>query len=620
MSTPQATAQPPGAPADSGAARARITAALNSIDALLERSDRPDLDIRAAAIRNRLGLNTCNVLIAGEFKKGKSSLVNALVNAPVCPVDDDVATAKPMEIHHAPEPVASIALKPLDPSLPGQREIRPITLEQIPSYVAEPLSGPDADLVASVRVGIPRQLLASGLALVDTPGVGGLGSSHSAITIGALPQADAVLFVTDASQELTASELEFLRTIRSICPTVTCVMTKIDFYPSWRKILEINQNHLRQRNLDIRIIPTSSVLRNMAIERNDRELNVESGFNELVTYLRDEVASETDAALIKRAAAELTELLDHLESQLRAELSVLDDPEESARMMRQLETAKERAANLKSQAARWQQTLNDGITDLRGDVEHDLRGRFRLVVKEAEEAIDSFDPARTWDEFQPWLSRRATAEIVANYTLLHQRSVQLAAHVATHFDADHNEIAQRLQITDPNALAVNLGFEGQLGQDAQSAFGMAISAMRGTSGGMIMLSAFAGLAGVTLVPVAVVAVGALLGRKALKDDKARQLAQRRLQAKNNVRKYADDIMFTAGKDSRDTLSRISRQLREHFALRAEELSTSTSESLAAAQQAIRSSQEGREKRKKEVAGLLEALRQARQLVSAAGVR
>ncbi|MDH4147096.1 MAG: dynamin, partial [Acidimicrobiia bacterium] len=134
------------------------------------------------------------------------------------------------------------------------------------------------------------------------------------------------------------------------------------------------------------------------------------------------------------------------------------------------------------------------------------------------------------------------------------------------------------------------------------------------------LSAFAGLAGVTLVPVAVVAVGALLGRKALKDDKARQLAQRRLQAKNNVRKYADDIMFTAGKDSRDTLSRISRQLREHFALRAEELSTSTSESLAAAQQAIRSSQEGREKRKKEVAGLLEALRQARQLVSAAGVR
>ena len=41
------------------------------------------------------------VLVVGEFKQGKSQLVNALVNAPVCPVDDDIATAVPTVVRHA---------------------------------------------------------------------------------------------------------------------------------------------------------------------------------------------------------------------------------------------------------------------------------------------------------------------------------------------------------------------------------------------------------------------------------------------------------------------------------------------------------------------------------------
>ena len=46
--------------------------------------------------------------------------------------------------------------------------------------------------------------------------------------------ADAVVFVTDASQELTRSELDFVRQARDLCRTVVCVLTKTDFYPAWR--------------------------------------------------------------------------------------------------------------------------------------------------------------------------------------------------------------------------------------------------------------------------------------------------------------------------------------------------------------------------------------------------
>ena len=109
--------------------------------------------------------------------------------------------------------------------------------------------------------------------------------------------------------------------------------------------------------------------------------------------------------------------------------------------------------------------------------------------------------------------------------------------------------------------------------------------MRGTAGGMLMLQAFAAVAGVALAAPFLATVSLVLGRKMLKDERVRQLAQRRILAKQAVRKYTDDLAFTVGKDSRDTLRRINRQLRDTFLQRAEELTTSTSESLTAAQQA-----------------------------------
>ena len=49
---------------------------------------------------------------------------------------------------------------------------------------------------------------------------------------------------TDAAQELTRSELDFLRHAREMCGTVVCALTKTDFYPAWRTVRDLNQGHL----------------------------------------------------------------------------------------------------------------------------------------------------------------------------------------------------------------------------------------------------------------------------------------------------------------------------------------------------------------------------------------
>ena len=179
-------------------------------------------------------------------RQGKSSLVNSLLNAPVCPVDDDVATSVPTVVRYAEQPYAGLVRPQPDPgsgSASGAPtpELEPIDVAQLPVYASE-FGNPGNELgLLAVEVGLPRSLLAKGIIFVDTPGVGGLGSAHTAATVAALPTADIVLFVSDASQELTRTEFDFLRAAVGNGATCGFVVTKTDFYPDWQRIVELDR-------------------------------------------------------------------------------------------------------------------------------------------------------------------------------------------------------------------------------------------------------------------------------------------------------------------------------------------------------------------------------------------
>jgi hypothetical protein len=126
--------------------------------------------------------------------------------------------------------------------------------------------------------------------------------------------------------------------------------------------------------------------------------------------------------------------------------------------------------------------------------------------------------------------------------------------------------------------------------------------------GVIMLSMFGGMVGITLGPLLPLAAGLVLGRKSLRDEKERQLTIRRQQAKNAFRKYVDEAQFVVGKDSRDRLRTIQRQLRDHYSARAEEFLRSLTETQRAAQEALQSDQAGRQQRQRAVQTELDRLK------------
>ena len=83
----------------------------------------------------------------------------------------------------------------------------------------------------------------------------------------------------------------------------------------------------------------------------------------------------------------------------------------------------------------------------------------------------------------------------------------------------------------------------------------------------------------------IIGAGLVFGRKGIKDEEERLVAQRRAQARQAARRYCDDVTFNVNKDSRDTLRRIQRQLRDHYSERTKELQRSTMEARKAAAEA-----------------------------------
>src|SRR6266540_5739349 len=73
---------------------------------------RSDLEARLARARARLLDDQVRVLVVGEFKQGKSMLVNGLVGAPACPVFDDISTSVPTVVRHAETPTVTLVRMP----------------------------------------------------------------------------------------------------------------------------------------------------------------------------------------------------------------------------------------------------------------------------------------------------------------------------------------------------------------------------------------------------------------------------------------------------------------------------------------------------------------------------
>ncbi len=588
--------------------------ALDLTRAAIAPYDRPDLDARLLQAKARLTDGRVRVLVVGEFKQGKSFLVDCLVGALVCPVHDDIATSVPTLVRNAEVP--SVALvRSSDPAAdPRWRrdEYPDVPVEHLASYVAR--AAAPGEQYSHVEVGIPRSILEDGLEIVDTPGVGGFNSVHGAATMAALPSADAVLLVSDASQEYTAPELEFARQAIRVCPNVACVLTKTDLYPEWRRIAELDQEHLKAAGISAEMFPVSSAVRWHSLLNDHVELDSESGFPTLVRYLRERVVGQADKLARRSTIHDVLAVTDQLIGGLRSEKSAQESPETIQELIGELTESQGRSAALKERSARWQQTLKDGVADLNADIDHDLRDRMRDIFRLAEEEIDSSgDPTKIWDQLTGWVEEQAAAAVSANFLWAFQRANWLATQVAEHFSEDCEEALPALRTRASDALqsvrAMNIREDERwnIGQKA-------LTGLRGSYIGVLMFGLMGTFIGLSVLNPFSIGAGLLLGGKAISDERRRVIAKRQNGARQAVRRYIDDATFQVGKDSKDMLRVVQRELRDHFMAHAEQMNLSLKESLRAAERSVESTTADRRRRLTEIVAELARLEELQKQV------
>jgi GTP-binding protein EngB required for normal cell division len=543
------------------------------------------------------------VPVIGELNQGKSQLVNALVNAPICAVGDDITTVSPTAVEHAEVPAAALVT---NVPTSGRRAIGPANAE--PSRVPVPVEGVAGQALAApshdvhAEVGLPRELLSDGLVLIDTPGLGGVGSLRTATTFSLLTNADAVLMISDATCELCASELELLQKVAKVCPAVTVVLTKIDLVPRWRGVAERNRARLAAAGVQARVIPVSASVRLTAARTGDQELNEESGFVELVRCLRQDVVAQHDVLASRSAAVAAATATEQLLTPLHEQLAVAKGGK-LGDAHKQYRAAQHRLDELRRRSSRWQTMLGDEVTDLLSDVEYDLRDRTRKIVRIAEEYFDVADPARSWDEFEYWLCDclAETAEI--NFSWLIERFQWLSTKIAKQVAldealpdaADAGDLLDHIgDLTPPRIEKFSVGQQLFVG-------------LRGSYGGLLMFGLATTLAGLPLINPISLGAGAAFGAKTIWDERGSRLKRRQATAKTAAQRHIDDFFLSYGKESRDTARLIQRRLRDHFSAVVDRLQAGIAERATEAKRAAEADLADRRRRSQEISAEVERL-------------
>lgn len=366
----------------------RASTLANTARRLAQRAGRPELAQRISDEAGRWGQSACTVAVVGQIGAGKTQLVNALAGTPgALPVGRGGTAAVTILTSGA-----TFAAEVRRRGVASARAIGPGEL--VAEITRDGLAGaPAAD---AVEVALPAPRLIDGLVVLDTPGVNGLDELAARRAVAATRTVDAVVYVIDASSPFTTSELRLLSEVSARVRSVVVVVTRIDRFRGWRRIITETEpvvNTLPGLGR-VRVIGVSSKLAEAAFDPSlddDEavELLSESGLPELQQHLSN-VVRRLRFLRLGNLTATIGLVLDEIS--LHHEVTVAAGSDDAgAEMIQQAEAGRRQLVELRDEGAAWLIALSDSITQLREESNADLLRRI------GEQSVRFERQIATWD-------------------------------------------------------------------------------------------------------------------------------------------------------------------------------------------------------------------------------
>jgi GTP-binding protein EngB required for normal cell division len=279
---------------------------VRGVEQLLKRDsveDRAAHDLMVKLAEDRFTL-----AVVGQFKRGKSSLMNAIIGRELLPTGVLPLTSAITILRFGPKERLVISQEAW-----SFEQEAPVS--ELESYVTEKGNPGNAKRIKAVYIEFPSPFLRRGLEFVDTPGIGSAIAANTTTTERFITQCDAVLFVTSADAPLSAVESEFLGRIQQHVRKVFFVVNKMDLLtqPERADMLEFVAHRLSEQIREpVRLFPVSS-REGLAAKagKNNVELD-HSGFPAMEMAIAEFLANQ-------RASTFLSGILDRAEKLLASE-------------------------------------------------------------------------------------------------------------------------------------------------------------------------------------------------------------------------------------------------------------------------------------------------------------
>lgn len=297
-----------------------ILATIKEVSAYFADNNNKRVTSHLNMLQSKLQDNIFNLVVLGQFKRGKSTFINALLGDSILPSAVIPLTSIVTILKYGEKEDVKVYYE--------NGNIEHISREDLPMYVTEKGNPQNKRGVERVEIQYPAQYLKDGLCLIDTPGVGSTYKNNTEVTYSFLPKVDAAIFLLSVDPPISQSEIDFLDDIRQYVSKIFFVQNKIDYLDEneINDIVNFSKASLVSSVGDVRIYPLSAKLALEAKKTFNNELLEKSRFETFEKELERFLLSGKVKILFESVLKSLKKLLIDEKSMLNLQLKSLDTP------------------------------------------------------------------------------------------------------------------------------------------------------------------------------------------------------------------------------------------------------------------------------------------------------
>lgn len=287
-------------------------------------------------LRDKMRTDTFNLVVVGQFKRGKTSLINALLGNEILPVSVVPLTSIVTIMTYGEALRARVYFND-----ERNAEISPGSIHE---YVTEKGNPKNEKDVREVVLTYPSSYLKDGVRLIDTPGVGSIYQHNTDIAYRYLPKSDAALFLLSVDQPMSKSEIDFLHDVKEYSNKIMFLLNKIDYLceKDLSESIEFSANALAETmGSEVKLFPVSARLALEGCLSKSEELVQKSLLPVFKEELNKFLVEEKGNILILSAANSLLRMLSQATLELEIEIKAISAPlEELKEKLRAFEDKK----------------------------------------------------------------------------------------------------------------------------------------------------------------------------------------------------------------------------------------------------------------------------------------